>query len=372
MTSTSIALAPAIETAASATPARSRARVVFVDVLRLLALLQMVNGHTLDAVMVDAVRSGPIFDRYVYLRGLVSVAFMLASGLAVHLTTFARFDAHRADRAARRARVRRALLLVAIGYGLHLNSGLLSDDPATVARCVAALARIDVLHTIGFSLLALEGIVAIARTAAQARALAIALGAILLLLAPLGSLVPIGPVSQLWVGWVGHQGGSLFPITPWAAYVLFGAGLGGVLVPQGDGPARAPLRLAIAAAVTLVLSWAAGLVPLPAGVSHASEPGFVLEKLAVVLFLVAGIALATRRLSALPGWLATLAGETLVVYVLHFVLLFWTRWGPARVFPHVLSLPQALLVSLAMVLACIALGLLAPRARALAAQIGAR
>ena len=61
--------------------AERQGRVELVDVLKLLALLQMVNGHTLDAVMDDALRRGPIFDRYVYLRGLVSVAFMLCAGL---------------------------------------------------------------------------------------------------------------------------------------------------------------------------------------------------------------------------------------------------------------------------------------------------
>ena len=42
-----------------AEPPRKRSpRVLFVDVLRLIASLQMINGHTLDAIMVEAVRHG--------------------------------------------------------------------------------------------------------------------------------------------------------------------------------------------------------------------------------------------------------------------------------------------------------------------------
>ena len=80
-------------------------RVVFVDVLRLIALAQMVNGHTLHAVLQATERQGEFYQGYLWFRGLVSVAFMLVAGLAFHITTLARFERHRSDPAARRRRV---------------------------------------------------------------------------------------------------------------------------------------------------------------------------------------------------------------------------------------------------------------------------
>ena len=40
------------------TESKKRARVWFVDVVRLIASFQMINGHTLDALMVDELRQG--------------------------------------------------------------------------------------------------------------------------------------------------------------------------------------------------------------------------------------------------------------------------------------------------------------------------
>ena len=103
-------------------------RVLFVDVLRLLALLQMVNGHTLDAVLALSARQGAGFERYTYARGLVSVAFLVVAGVSFHLTTVARFARHRADAAAIRRRFVRGAQLVVVGYLLQVRwSGVYFD-----------------------------------------------------------------------------------------------------------------------------------------------------------------------------------------------------------------------------------------------------
>ena len=71
-------------------PGHGRApRVWFVDVVRLLASLQMVNGHTLDAVMLPALKQGSFFDTYNWGRGLVSVGFLMVAGIAFHVSTLA-------------------------------------------------------------------------------------------------------------------------------------------------------------------------------------------------------------------------------------------------------------------------------------------
>ena len=87
-------------------------RLHFVDVLRLLALLQMVNGHTLHALLTASVRQGAFYEGYLYFRGLVSVAFMLASGLAFYVTVLLR-EQTRSEPAERRRRVARALEIIA-------------------------------------------------------------------------------------------------------------------------------------------------------------------------------------------------------------------------------------------------------------------
>ena len=82
-------------------PAARPPRVWFVDVVRLLASLQMVNGHTIDAVLLPSIEQGPIFDTYNWGRGLVSVCFLMVAGMAFHLSSLARYEHHRRNPAAR-------------------------------------------------------------------------------------------------------------------------------------------------------------------------------------------------------------------------------------------------------------------------------
>ena len=97
-------------------PGGGSMRVHLVDLLRLIATLQMVNGHTLDAVVDPQHLTGHAFDVYNFFRGLVSVSFMLASGVAFHLTTIARIGYGALDGRATLKRVRRMIEIIVIGY----------------------------------------------------------------------------------------------------------------------------------------------------------------------------------------------------------------------------------------------------------------
>ena len=111
-------------------PACGRAgRVVVVDALRLLATVQMVEGHTLDAVLALDLRSGAAFELWRWARGLTSVAFLFAAGLSFYLATVRRLDAHLASRAERRRRFTRGATLIGVGYALRAPLGALADEP---------------------------------------------------------------------------------------------------------------------------------------------------------------------------------------------------------------------------------------------------
>src|SRR5262245_34139551 len=73
--------AAATERPAASANARA-GRVAFIDALRLLAAVQMVQGHTIDAVLDRAYRHGAVHALWSQARGLTSVAFLFAAGLA--------------------------------------------------------------------------------------------------------------------------------------------------------------------------------------------------------------------------------------------------------------------------------------------------
>lgn len=339
-------------------------RVHLVDVLRLVALLQMVNGHTLDAVLLPEVREASWFGTYNFARGLVSVAFMLASGVAFHLTRIRRLPTEGPlveDAASRRARVRRMIELIVIGYLLRFPLGAFSGDPATIERSIAYFFRVDVLQCIGVSLLVLEGLSRFLVRPGRVRAAALGLAVVSVALAPLGESLG-GALPAPIAAWLGHGGGSPFPILPWSAYVLLGAVVGGLVWPEAGltPPRRVTVGLAGATVGAALLSFALWRSPISVwsdGSSYASMPAFFVEKLAWVLGLLAVAAPLVASVRRLPAPLEALAGRTLAIYVFHLVVLFFppVRLG-ARIGPT-LALAPALGVSTSIVLASGAFGL---------------
>lgn len=343
----------------STTPLKPR--ITFVDVLRLMALAQMINGHTLDAVMVDSLREGPIFDRYNYMRGLVSVAFLLAAGFSYSLTTVAKLEEHKRDPALGRKRVGRGLLLLFLGYALQFRTGMLHDADYA-PRLWAYFWRVDVLHCIGFGILAQEAITRLSRTRREVALYATGLATILIALAPIGdALSEPGPWSFL-TNWLGQRGGSLFPILPWSAYTLLGCAIATTVLPEGTRtPASYPWpRILALAVIALGLRYALRAVPFTLAVEDTawgSRPEYFVAKLATVLFAVAFLALVMQRVTRLPKWVTTIAGETLIIYVFHLPVLYSFPWSPANVWPHTLPLSEGFVVVAVMAVLCTGVGL---------------
>src|SRR5688572_6443365 len=118
-------------------------RVVFVDALRIFAAVQMIQGHTIDALLAPVYRSGAIFDGWTFSRGLTSTTFLFAAGLSFVLASAGAKD----PQLARRRRVRRGLELIVIGYLMHAPVGILfgSEPSAAMAEALS----VDVLQCIG-------------------------------------------------------------------------------------------------------------------------------------------------------------------------------------------------------------------------------
>lgn len=317
-------------------------RVVFVDVLRLIALAQMVNGHTLHALLNASVRQGEFYQGYLWFRGLVSVAFMLVAGLAFQITTLSRFERHKSDAEARRRRVLRALEIIAIGFLLRFPlASLVTLDVAALERGLSNLTRIDVLPCIGVSLLVLEGLVSLFRKPAHVVAACALLALLCASLAPWGATLPVDGALGFVTGWLGPQGGSQFPLLPYAGYVFAGAVIGFVVFPaSGQAPSA---RLFVCGAVLLGTGLLAQV--------------FVAQRLGAVTLAVAVLAYALRDVTELPRVLRVLSGETLALYVFHLLVLYAQPIALHSRLGETLALAPALGWSALMLIATTAFGL---------------
>lgn len=336
-------------------PTVPRRRITFVDLLRLIASFQMVVGHTVDGLLLDELRRGPVFDAWTSVRGLTAASFMVAAGLSFHLSTIARFETHKGDPAAVRRRLKRGALLVALGYLLHAPLAMLWGDAAAALR---EFAIADVLQCIGLCILALEGLTLLARKPSQVVWAAGGLAVLFIGLGPLGdTITPDGP-WRFALNYVSHRGGSLFPLVPWAGFVFAGVALGALALPRGarTGASVPAPRLALAALGIIAVGAALSQLDLE-GVSRNARPAFNLIKLGAVVAVVAVLALASRRIARLPRVATILSGQTLALYVSHLMVLYAGGVGLMHLIGHTLSLPAAILAAASMVVGTAAFGL---------------
>ncbi len=310
-------------------------RVHAIDLLRLIASIQMIAGHTIGALLAPEHATGAFYDGWTVARGLTAVAFLFAAGAAFALVAV---DAPK-ERA--RRRIVRAAGLIVLGYALHPPAAALGGDPALAASAWRELFAVDVLGCIGVTLLVLEALVRLPRFALSAGVLAV----VVFLVSPLAaSIAPEGPLLP-FANYLTRRAGSLFPLAPYAGFLLAGAALGGVAFRGRFVPAR----VAAAAAVTLSVGALAWTRTSPPADAYYAWPALSFMRLGAVLALTAALALATVGVTRLPRVITVLAGQSLFLYVSHLLVLYVGGVGLVRWIGPTLSVPEALGAALTMI-----------------------
>lgn len=325
-------------------PASATARVVFLDVLRLIAAVQMVQGHTLDALLSERERAGRWFQIWTSARGLTSTTFLVCAGMAFALAV------REGSKRGRVHRVRRASMLIAVGYAMHAPLGALFGERWEVA--LRGFYAVDVLQCIGVSLLLLEGLsAAIPSRVWLSRVVGFLGAACFMSTVVTNRFATVG--WPFFTNYLTSWHGSLFPLLPWSGFVFWGTGIGLAVLPTlRDGQVQsAALRLLGRALFVLAAAALAGLgtVLVPAA---QLRPEAAFARLALVLLLAALVVAVLEGRWVLPRLLRRLASETLFLYVSHVVVLYAGVVGMAHVLGRSLSLPSALLVALLLLVWC--------------------
>lgn len=344
---------PAVVTARARTHARRPrpARLVFVDGLRLLAAFQMVQGHTLDALLAEELRHGAWFRAWTFARGLTSVAFLFTAGLAFALAT-----ATASGLAAGRARrLARAGKLITLGYLMHAPLGVLfGDDWGAALRQALA---VDVLQCIGVCLLVLELAALLVRGRVGRALVGVCVGTLCFALGPWSEGIAVRGPWLPALHYASAQAGSLFPLLPWAGYLFFGLAVGQVVAPREpeagivlDACGRVlGLRLLGLGLAACALAWLL-FTFAPASLARVS-PAYATLKLGLVLGVAAALATWLEG-KELPPLLRRLSSETLFLYVSHVLVLYAGHLGLAVWLGRSQSLPGALVWTLLLLVGC--------------------
>jgi len=321
----------------------------------------MVQGHTLDVLLLPSYQTSWWYNAWEFCRGFTAPTFLLLSGFSFALATIRKFDENTAIGPKVFARLRKFAFFVLLGYSMRFPVHSIRDLGGIGAGAWQSFAQVDVLQTIGFSLIFLQLLVLALRSKLRFAVLTFSLSMLIAFSTPLlwNSSVANGLPMALRSALIGTTG-SLFPLLPWSAYVLLGAALGTVY-----------LTIANSSAVMLKAFVPAGFVLMAAGIrsqylSHRifgetnfwpTTPHLFLTRVGFVLTILGLATFALPWMQSSAKTLRSFAEESLLVYFVHVDLLYGSVWnrGLRNYLGSSLTFAQAYLWVIVMIAAMAAL-----------------
>ena len=204
-----------------------RTRLAYIDWARGLAVLLMIEAHTVDAWTRASARHSVAFRDAIMVGGFAAPLFLWLAGVALVLSAAAIVRRGGSRRAAAEAVCRRGLEIFILAFLFRLQGFIVTPGAPPVS-----LFRVDILNIMG------PGIVGAGLVWTLAKSPAVLAGVYACLAAAFAMLTPIvrtiGAIDRLplWVQWYLRPAGdlTLFTAFPWAGFVFAGAAVGAVLL----------------------------------------------------------------------------------------------------------------------------------------------
>lgn len=308
-------------------------RVIFIDLARALAVVFMLYGHSIGALLAPEHRAGVWFDIWTFQRGLTSSLFLLLSGFAFSVATARRWSAHVRPSRQMFTRVRRFLTFVLLGYALHFPVPRFADLSTMSDANWRSLLAVDVLQLIGTTFIIVQLIVMLTRSRRVFTVVSLILASVVVFTTPRVWTIDWTQVLPLWASsFLTEATGSQFPLFPWAGYILLGISLGQIYGRWGASNLRLYANVALLLPGVLLIAGGLALRPMAASLFGTEPPSFVppevLIRAGTCLIICGAIAHASDHITGLPRVFGALAQETLLIYFVHLCIVYGSIWNP--------------------------------------------
>ena len=299
------------------------------DLLRGVAVVVMVLGHSIDAVLSPAERTTELFRLYDAVRGFTAPVFLFVSGLAFTVATERRWDDYRRAGRPLTMRLLRIGLLFLIGYALHFPFFSLAKLlNGTTPQDRASFLQVDVLHCVAASLLLLQAMVLTASTPRVfARRTAVLAGGTVLLSPLLWGRDLASAISPVVAPYLNMREPSIFPLLPFGAFFFTGAVAGHRFL-RARAAGREPQflrRIFVTGILAIGLGVVLEFLPITLLPPHdywKASPNFFMVRTGIVLTILALFFSARRVPGSLGRQVVTLGQASLLVYVVHLLIVY--------------------------------------------------
>ena len=296
----------------------------YLDLLRGLAVVTMVEAHVVDAWTREADRHGQAYFYAIFVAGMAAPLFLFLAGVSTSMAASRRAGQQGAESAATAA-LRHGWWVFGLAFLFRLQAQLLGWGPWI------NMLKVDILNVMGLSMVAAAWLWARGRSRTTRIVLFAVATALVTLATPLIR-------ETRWLDWLPapvewyfrpSPGRTTFTLFPWAGF-LFGGALVGEVVDAArvrSIEVRLQLGLMCAGVVGVLLGYLASFRPsLYAGSSFwTSSPTFFVIRLGLVTSLVP-LAWIAPRLAAIEA----LGRSSLFVYWIHVEMVYGVIATPIK------------------------------------------
>ena len=302
----------------------------FIDLLRGLALVVMIETHVVSAYLPFTLKKGSEFFFWLsFVNGLVAPGFLFAAGFSIVLQGHSQWENWLRFRLPFWKQMRRLGFIFLVAYFTHLQGFRLSrylknwGDPKMWARTF----QVDVLQCIVVSLLVVHLLILLLRKKQRLPWGAGLLAGAVALATPWIWSLDLGRVPMSIALYFDPAGISLFPIFPWICFVLAGSCAGSLFLRSAEAR-KIPQFMQIAACTGIALI-AGGLLlrnapyTLPGQVGfYTTSPLYVMIRIGSILLVLALIYAMEAVVQWVPRPIEMAGRESLLVYGVHLWIIY--------------------------------------------------
>ncbi|MDZ4745459.1 MAG: acyltransferase [bacterium] len=318
------------------TSAESGSRLYALDLARFVAMILMMQGHILDALVTPTVIDVNAFPWNIWhmIRGITAPVFLMVSG-AVHVFANKRDSTGRIRPDALAKRIRWGLTLIGIGYLMVFPANRVWDLPYVPSSNWQTALAVNILQLTGATILLFAAVMSSTRNVASMGFRALVTGLSILAITPImhSSYINSSVLPAWIVPYLNASTGSLFPFFPFASYLFFGVAVGAYLHAVPADQRMIQLQkygwrvggiLAGLALFAHLVAWKMGLAF--SEISHSGSVSLVLLRIGFVLMMFSASAWALNKTWRFRTWYSMFSTRSLFIYVIHLVILFGTPW----------------------------------------------
>lgn len=312
--------------------ANKHERLSIFDLARVIAMIFMVQGHSIDALGSPSAIDISQFpwDYWHIIRGFTAPIFLTISGIVQVFANKRNADGHLVENLVFR-RIRLALILIFIGYMLGLPVTHVSQLFSMTQDHWELFLRVNILQLIGVSLILIVTMFAFIKNNKTLALVTLFFSLLLIIFAPnIAEIDWYAKLPLFLASYFSTAKSSIFTISPFTAYMLFGVAFGCYVSEFKKGDTNVFIRKStfIVAVITFLLAliwfdFSKGIIENIATLNRNS-PGLTFSRISFTFFNLSLLTFIYPFTKKIEKYYSILGKRSLYIYVLHLFVIFGT------------------------------------------------